>query len=211
MRRLSPSTRAMLRFASVVVLAVGAGVSCVQRFGAGDTGYGLPSVAALLVLPAAWVLGRVLLLVELLLVSGAKRVRPSSVPADFEGFLPASPLFKILTDRRFLAVAVVAEEAFWRAGLISVLTLDVGFSPARAIVISGVCFGLRHLHFGGGSGVLKIMHGLAWGVLFVLTGSILPPLVSHLTYDYFVWRRMRRTRSGSFVSSEREVVDAPQA
>lgn len=211
LRRPTPAGRAVVHFAAIVTLAAVAVAASVGRYGADAAGLGAPSLAAVASLPVAWLVGRLLLIGELMALARMRRVRRRGVRPGLE-VVPSSRGLRVLTDVRFLAVAATAEELLWRSGAITLLTLGAGLSPVRAVIATGVLFGLRHYHFGGANALLKIAHGLAWGSLFVLTGSVVPALVSHVTYDYFVWRRLRRTRGALVVGTYREEVgDAARA
>jgi membrane protease YdiL (CAAX protease family) len=91
-----------------------------------------------------------------------------------------------------LSVFVVfAEEFLWRGFLIRHLTKEFSLSAALALFISAVSFGLNHYYFGVRNIVFKSFLGLIWGMLYLLTSSILISFVSHYAFEYLAWRRSR--------------------
>ncbi|MGL4550675.1 MAG: CPBP family intramembrane glutamic endopeptidase, partial [Gemmataceae bacterium] len=76
---------------------------------------------------------------------------------------------------------VAAEEAVWRGFLVPRL----GVGPAAlAFAAHHFAFGPRHVAF-------TFAAGLAWGGLFVGSGSLVPPAASHLVYNALAWRHLR--------------------
>lgn len=93
----------------------------------------------------------------------------------------------------------IAEEFIWRGFLLSFLINHFNIHIGWALLISSFLFGLNHLFFGLRNIFLKFIDGIVWGLLFLITSSLLIPILSHLTFQYFVWRRLQR----QFVIKER--------
>ena len=89
------------------------------------------------------------------------------------------------------AAIVFAEEYVWRGYLTLYLCERAGLHIAAALVAANGLFGLHHAAFGLRSCLAKMVHGLAWGLMLVSTGSLLPSAVSHAAFQCMVWKRMR--------------------
>jgi len=89
------------------------------------------------------------------------------------------------------AAVVWAEEVLWRGCLITFLERRFDIPMAGGVVLAALSFGFNHGYFGIRQILLKALSALVWGAMFVSTGSLLLPLVSHATFEYRVWRRMR--------------------
>jgi membrane protease YdiL (CAAX protease family) len=91
--------------------------------------------------------------------------------------LPPSALLALTTG------AILAEEVLWRGYLYRFLESYEMFPPAAALGLAALSFGSIHLHFGLRGAATKCIAGLAWGGLFLLTGSLLAPVASHLAFN----------------------------
>jgi membrane protease YdiL (CAAX protease family) len=90
------------------------------------------------------------------------------------------------------AVAGFSEEVLFRGVLLPALSREL--SSAGGLLASSVLFGLVHFASRTYALVAGIM-GLYLGILFLLTGSLLVPIVSHALYDYAALLVLiRRTR-----------------
>jgi membrane protease YdiL (CAAX protease family) len=136
--------------------------------------------AGLLALPALWLLagaaaGPALWWLQLAL--------PGKTPDASERIYtgPPGPVGFLLVMIP-VTLIVVAEEVVWRGFLQTHLTL----APAAA------AFAAHHFFFGWRHLVFSFLAGLAWGLLFWASGSLWPPIVSHLLYNTLAWDSMRR-------------------
>ena len=96
------------------------------------------------------------------------------------GLLAAGCLFSVFNALR--------EEFFFRGILLD--SLDSLWGKWAAIGISGVIFGMAHLHGvpSGISGVcLAAIYGIALGGLRVWTGGLLLPIVAHIAADAIIF------------------------
>lgn len=94
-----------------------------------------------------------------------------------------------------LAVAsAIVEEYIFRGMLLSALTAD--FNIVVGIAVSALIFGLHHITFGVVSVVSKSLGGVLFGIQVAVCGSLIPAMVSHLLFQYLVWRRMKRKEAG---------------
>ena len=109
--------------------------------------------------------------------TGAHQVRQVAAPAAFTAVSGS---------------AIVLEEIAWRGFLIEFLEERWELGVAGALVIAGVSFGLNHLYFGLRGFLFKSVHGIAWGALFVVTGSLLAAIVSHFAFNVWVWKKLRK-------------------
>lgn len=77
-------------------------------------------------------------------------------------------------------VVPLFEEVIFRAGYVF---LDNRFGTAVFVVGSAAAFGVHHVGHGPTEALFKFGNGLVYAVLFVLTGSIVPPLLAHTGYN----------------------------
>ena len=52
-----------------------------------------------------------------------------------------------------------------------------------ALLISAIVFGMQHLYLGPGGVLSTIIAGFVFGLLFLLTGNLLAPIVFHAVSD----------------------------
>jgi len=79
--------------------------------------------------------------------------------------------------------AAVGEEVLWRGYLLAYAQATATVTAEMGLVISAVSFGSNHAYFGWRNVVSKSLLGLAWGGLFLVTGSLVAPIVSHLAFN----------------------------
>jgi membrane protease YdiL (CAAX protease family) len=152
-----------------------------------------------LVLVAAAAVGLLLYLNELVLSAQVRRLltRDRRGPVNTLvqgqsaalGALGAPPVGSFMAAS---ALASFAEELVWRGFLVYWLTSRWGLPLPQALLLPALLFGINHAYFGLRNVALKTIDGVVWGLLLVLTSSILAPFVSHLTFQYLVWRRLDR-------------------
>jgi membrane protease YdiL (CAAX protease family) len=98
-------------------------------------------------------------------------------------FLPAT-----WTERRWYAflcvTAGICEEALFRGFLLHYLhVFPFSLNLTLALIISAVIFGLQHLYLGAGGVASIVVSGLLFGLMFLLTGNLLLPVVLHWAMD----------------------------
>lgn len=103
----------------------------------------------------------------------ARGLRPSS-----------SKSFPVLLSMA-LATATM-EEIIWRGFLIGALRETYLIGAVPAILIGGVAFSLHHLYFGATAVVTKAMWGVVWGSMFLMSGHIVVPVLSHCVFNLAV-------------------------
>jgi membrane protease YdiL (CAAX protease family) len=81
-------------------------------------------------------------------------------------------------------VAAAAEEVIFRGVALSLLDGLAGVWVA--VAVTSVCYGLNHLYFGKITVWQKTLTGVGFGVLFVLSGSLLVPLIAHAVQNLVV-------------------------
>ena len=103
--------------------------------------------------------------------------------ADIPGLLPNTAVERMA----FVLVSLTAglcEEVFCRGFLIRYLQEAVPAAPlAAALAVSALIFGLGHLYQGLKGVVGAAVGGLAFGALFLLTGSLIPGIILHALID----------------------------
>ena len=98
-------------------------------------------------------------------------------------FLPATR-----TERRWFAfvciTAGICEESLFRGFLLHYLhAFPFALGLTLALLISAVIFGLQHLYLGAGGVAATAFGGIIFGLLFILTGSLLLPMLLHAATD----------------------------
>ena len=87
----------------------------------------------------------------------------------------------------FAAVSVTAgicEELLFRGFLLQYLHVSPWKLPlTAALLIAAVIFGLQHLYQGAAGSIMSGLIGLLLSLLFLLTGSLLAPMVLHAVMD----------------------------
>jgi uncharacterized protein len=109
--------------------------------------------------------------------------RSAAALKSFEYFFPATR-----TERRWWVLvcitAGVCEETLFRGFMLQYLhVLPWTFNLTLALVISSVIFGLNHLYEGVHGVVGSALAGFLFGLLFLLGGNLLLPIVVHALVD----------------------------
>jgi membrane protease YdiL (CAAX protease family) len=84
-------------------------------------------------------------------------------------------------------IIVVGEEFLWRGVLIDGARTTWDWSAGQALALSAGAFGLHHYFFGLRNIILKTVHGAVWGGAFLITGSLIVPMMSHLVFNALAW------------------------
>lgn len=95
--------------------------------------------------------------------------------------LPTIKLEKIL----FILVAVsvgICEEVIFRAFLVNYLHNEL-FGLLTSFIVAGLIFGLGHFHQGVNGIINATVFGMVMSYLFIMTGSLLLPIIIHIVYD----------------------------
>jgi len=105
-----------------------------------------------------------------------------------KGILENYPSFFILV---LLSLGIAfCEEFIWRGFLIRILINDFSLSIGVTTLISSFLFGINHYYFGLETIIVKILSGFIFAILFILTGNILAPFITHFTFNLFVWKKI---------------------
>jgi uncharacterized protein len=123
----------------------------------------------------------------------SKRRGATSAPvlpaAGWRKLLPDfSALIPVTTRERLLwaAVAVsagICEEVVFRGWLLSTLHGPFGLGGTALIVVAATIFGLAHAYQGIAGVVLTAFAGAVFGGIYVVTGSLLVPILLHVLID----------------------------
>jgi len=108
---------------------------------------------------------------------------PSAALKSFSYFFPAT-----WTERRWFAflciTAGICEETLYRGFLLHYLHFfPCTLGLTLALLVSSVIFGLGHLYGGVGGVVGSVLVGFLLGLLFLLTESLLLPMLLHALFD----------------------------
>src|SRR6516162_847841 len=82
----------------------------------------------------------------------------------------------------FALAAGIGEELLMR-GLLFAAALSIGWSVAAVLWWGAVVFGLQHVYQGAGAVVFTAILGGLFGWLYLVTGSLLIPMVVHVLID----------------------------
>ena len=98
-------------------------------------------------------------------------------------FLPATR-----AERRWYAfvsfTAGICEETLFRGFLLHYLhTFPFSLNLTLALLVSSLIFGLQHLYQGAAGAASTVVVGLLFGLVFLLTGNLLIPVVVHSALD----------------------------
>lgn len=120
-------------------------------------------------------------------------LRASSTLAFWAGLVVGVSLYTAVAQRRSLAVGPVGiaratfivgwatvEEILWRWLLLGGLALT--FPTAAAFAAATIVFALTHTH----GRRVHLGTGATFGALYLLTGTLLAPLVAHIVYNLLV-------------------------
>ena len=106
----------------------------------------------------------------------------------------------------FLVANPIAEEIFWRAFVQDILVDWIGFLPA--LLLTSLAFGLHHWFAGFGPRFITLatVGGLAFGIMFEMTGSLLAPIIAHAVADLALFvtgppLKLRRSLAAAPLSS----------
>jgi uncharacterized protein len=119
----------------------------------------------------------------LALGSGKIRAKAGKAAKKLAFLLPSST-----QERRWwwlvCITAGICEEVVYRGFLLHYFhTLPFHLSLVWAMVVSSVIFGIGHLYQGVAGGVQTAIVGFAFAVMFVMTGSLVVPIVVHAVMD----------------------------
>ena len=135
-----------------------------------------------------WTIGIVVALALLLRMQGraatgtdAGRAAVSRQLAPLRWFLPANGP-ELANFRALSVTAGVCEEILYRGYLMAVLLPFGGLGVA--VVVSSLLFGLAHSYQGVGGAVKAGVLGALMAGMYVLTGSLLAPMIVHAMVDW---------------------------
>ena len=133
-------------------------------------------------------------LLELALVSaGNSNSRPTLATALFMREAEPTVTALLSTPIQWWIVALgtaVTEELLFRGTLLHAVLTEVG--PLPALLASAFVFGMHHVAFGVQAIISKVVAGLLWGGLVLLSGTVFVSLIAHLVFQYLVWRRYQK-------------------
>ena len=87
-------------------------------------------------------------------------------------------------------VTALGEELLFRGLLLSTLRSLVPLSSA--LIVQAIMFGTNHASFGVRNVLTKSINGIGWGFLTIAFGSIVVSALSHILFQYLVFRRLAR-------------------
>ena len=121
-------------------------------------------------------------------LSQAERDKQRTSFGDLGHFLPQDDR-DLASFYRVSVTAGIVEEIVFRGFVLWYLSFFMALWPA--VLVSSVAFGLAH-SYQGFSGIMRTgLVGLAFGVLFVVSGSIWLPIVGHVLVDVLQGRQLR--------------------
>jgi membrane protease YdiL (CAAX protease family) len=126
--------------------------------------------------------------------NASEKARQLDTIAEFAKFVPQSSR----ELRSFVGVSITAgivEEIVYRGFVIWYLSLLMPLWPA--VAVSSVAFGLAHSYQGLTGTVRTGLVGLAFGVFYVVTGSIWLPIIGHVLLDVLQGLAIRELYRGA--------------
>jgi ABC-2 type transport system ATP-binding protein len=173
-------------------------------------------VVTLLTIFCAPPLGLLLYVNEVVLSAQVRRLlkarggaRMAAVVQGQSGSFASLPAPSFLDFMSASALTAAAEELVWRGFLLYFLRTELHFSALAALVVAALAFGVNHAYFGARNVALKALDGIVWGAVLLATSSLLAPYVSHLVFQYCLWRRLNRGAAPPRVEAARG--EAPPA
>lgn len=94
-------------------------------------------------------------------------------------------------NRNFLELGVIVfigllEEIIYRKVWFMILGEIFALNVFIVLCITSLVYAYNHIHLGKNVFIQKIYSGIIFGVLFILSGSVLIPIVAHITQNIFV-------------------------
>jgi membrane protease YdiL (CAAX protease family) len=121
-------------------------------------------------------------------LSQSERDKQRAAFGDLGHFLPQDDR-DLASFYRVSVTAGIVEEIVFRGFVLWYLTFFMALWPA--VLVSSVAFGLGH-SYQGFSGIIRTgLIGLAFGTLFVVSGSIWLPIIGHILVDVLQGRQLR--------------------
>jgi hypothetical protein len=111
------------------------------------------------------------------------------------------PLFRGWSLGQILVISMLAglcEEAFFRGALQNSLHILLGDAPA--LFVASALFGLAH-RITWLYALLATLFGLYFGLLYLLTGNLLTPALTHALYDFLALSLLLRSGPGDLANS----------
>jgi uncharacterized protein len=173
----------------VVVLAVPGGLT------AADLGLAWPARTGSTVFAAGLGLG--LIAAQ---ASGARRVSRLYAGRPWPRRLINAALPRTARERRLMPLvaltAGVGEELVFRGLFVAAGLGLLGLSPAVAVLAAAVAFGWAHLYQGRRGVALTAFSAVYLGLLYLLSGSLLMPVLVHASTDAVAFLLLRPDQSG---------------
>ena len=144
-----------------------------------------------------WICGALIAAGSIVLILSTKSCRQLSQPerdkqraslGNLGHFLPQDDR-DLASFYRVSVTSGIVEEIVFRGFVLWYLSFFMALWPA--VLVSSVAFGLAH-SYQGFSGMIRTgLIGLAFGALFVISGSIWLPIVGHILVDVLQGRQLR--------------------
>ena len=121
-------------------------------------------------------------------LSQSERDKQRASFGDLGHFMPQDDR-DLASFYRISVTAGIVEEIVFRGFVLWYLSFFMPLWPA--VLVSAVVFGLGHSYQGIGGMIRVALIGLAFGALFVFSGSIWLPIVAHILVDVLQGRQLR--------------------
>jgi uncharacterized protein len=171
--------------AFVVVVAIGLGPAFIIRISAGEIGWlDRGSRGAMLVEGIAVGMLIAIFVPALLAMSNQKLREKSAKAAKKLSFLLPSTGAERHWWWLVCLTAGTCEEIIYRGFLLHYFhTAPFHWSLTRALIMASIIFGIGHLYQGLAGAASTVIIGFVFGCIFLLTGSLLIPMVLHAALD----------------------------
>lgn len=85
----------------------------------------------------------------------------------------------------YTAIIGISEELIFRKVWINILE-QFGINIYLIVIITAIVYGFNHVFMGSNAVIQKIISGLIYGTLYILSGSIIIPIITHVTQNIIV-------------------------
>ncbi|MBT8052344.1 MAG: CPBP family intramembrane metalloprotease [Xanthomonadales bacterium] len=156
-----------------------------------DLGFAVPAGSAFWICAALVFIGTVVMIrsaASVRRLPQSRRVKHRDSFGDLGHFLPQDDR-ELKSFYRLSVTAGIVEEIVYRGFVLWYLATLMPIWPA--VFVSSIGFGLCHSYQGLGGMIRTGLVGLAFGVLFVFSGSLWLPIIGHILLDVLQGKQIR--------------------
>lgn len=91
----------------------------------------------------------------------------------------------IINSVLYTLIIGLSEELIYRKVWINILD-QLGINIYVIVIVTALVYGLNHVFMGSNAVFQKIISGLIYGTLYILSGSIIIPIITHVTQNVII-------------------------